>query len=165
MSYGWDYLTNMMNGKITMMYSKTESADIWVLPVVTACLILLIGVRSGASVCPMQLSQPQYYPLVPEQQEPNALDASAEPEDPWLSIPVEKRKLKLMLGASIAIILGFFLVVLMTRLMRRGRQYRRRVLLRKTAKPTEHVDVWSNYRLKENWQDDLPDELQKPDPK
>ncbi|MCP4710649.1 MAG: hypothetical protein GY869_18650 [Planctomycetes bacterium] len=78
---------------------------------------------------------------------------------------MEKRKLKLMLGASIAIILGFFLVVLMISLMRMGRHYRRLVSLRQKSKPTEHVDPWSNYRLKENWQDDLPDEFKKSDTK
>jgi len=129
-----------------------------------ACLICLFaGVHSASWVWAGHLSPRQLAAEKLQEQEPNALEASGESVDPWFSLPVEKRKLKLMLGASIAVILGFFLVVLMISLMRMGRHYRRRVFLRQKAKPTEYMDAWSNYRLKENWQDDLPDEFQETD--
>ena len=152
-----------MNRLYAMIYGKKDTINKWLLPAASVLLILLCtGANSTPSIFAVPPSNQQFEQDLPEQ-DPNALNASGALEDPWLSIPVEKRKLKLMLGASIAIILGFFLVVLMISLVRMGRHYRRLVFLRQKPKPIEHVDAWSNYRLKENWQDDLPDEVKKTD--
>ena len=149
---------------MAMSYGKRDMINKWRL---SAALVLLTGLFAGApsawAISAEHLSHRQIEPEGRPEQEPNALNASGEPADPWFSLPVEKRKLKLMLGASIAIILGFFLVVLTISLVRMGRYYRRLVFFRQKPKPTEYVDAWSNYRLKENWQDDLPDEFKKTD--
>jgi len=136
----------------------------WQLPAALVLAVLFFaGVALESAVFAVPPAHQQLEPEKLSEQEPNALNAAGEAEDPWLSIPVEKLKLKLMLGASIAIILGFFLVVIAISLVRMGRHYRRLVFLRQKPKPIEHVDAWSNYRLKENWQDDLPDEFKKTD--
>jgi hypothetical protein len=65
-------------------------------------------------------------------------------------IEQEKKELRLMLVTSIIILSLFFLGVLLISLLRIGRRYRRRVQLGKPDGPTEYVDAWSQYRLKED---------------
>jgi len=155
------YHTNRL---FAMMYGKKDTINKWLLPAVAVLLILHFAEgHSTPALFAGHLSNQQLEPGDRLEQEPNALNASGEPEDPWSSIPVEKRKLKLMLVASIAIILGLFLVVFMISMVRMFRHYRRQVCFRQNPKPSEHPDAWSNYRLKENWQDDLPDEFKKTD--
>jgi hypothetical protein len=79
--------------------------------------------------------------------------------NPWYSTEVEKRKLKLMLGASIIIIAGFVVAVLLMCFLRMGRLRRQRALSGKKPQPTEYSDAWSQYRLKDGWENELPDEL------
>ena len=52
-------------------------------------------------------------------------------------------QLKYMLAASIVIVGGFFLAVILFSFLRIGRNYRRRVHLGKKKKRTEYVDAWA----------------------
>ena len=146
-----------------MMYGKKDTLNKWLLAAAVLVMLLYSGSYSMPPSRIGYFAGQQLDQELVQEQEPNGLEAGGETEDPWDSIPVEKRKLKLMLFTSIAVILGFFLVVLLISLKRMGSYYRRLVFIRRKSKPTEYVDAWSNYRLKENWQDDLPDEFKKTD--
>ena len=59
---------------------------------------------------------------------------------------------------ALAVVLGGLFVVLLTVAMARsGRVFRRRHRIGVKEKPTEHIDAWSQYRLKDSDWDD-PDE-------
>ena len=100
-------------------------------------------------------------PALIQDAEPNYPQKDAqntENGDPWYSTKVEKRKFKLMLAASIAILVGFFIAVLLTSLLRMGRYYRQRTLSRAKRQQTDYEDIWSKYRLKDGWEKDLLDD-------
>lgn len=65
-------------------------------------------------------------------------------------IEQEKKELRLMLLAAIIVLSLFFLGAILITLLRIGRRYRRRLQLDKPDGPTEYVDAWSQYRLKED---------------
>ena len=71
--------------------------------------------------------------------------------NPWYSTETEKRKLRLMITVGIVVLGGFFIAVLLISLLRMGRFYRQRTLRGKKRPPTDYVDAWSQYRLKDGW--------------
>ena len=62
----------------------------------------------------------------------------------------EKKKLHAMLWAGIVIVTILFTGIILVTIIRMGRHYRKRVTEDKKAEPTEYVDAWSQYRLKED---------------
>jgi hypothetical protein len=62
----------------------------------------------------------------------------------------EKKKLNVMLWASVIILTIFFFGLVLITFIRMGRHYRKRVTGDKKTEPTEYVDAWSQYRLKDD---------------
>jgi hypothetical protein len=71
--------------------------------------------------------------------------AAATPEDPEF----KKAKLKLGLVLTIAMVVAFFSIVLVTAVIRGWRRQRERAGLGKKSPPTEYVDVWRQHRLRD----------------
>ncbi|KPK75851.1 MAG: hypothetical protein AMJ79_09380 [Phycisphaerae bacterium SM23_30] len=78
--------------------------------------------------------------------------------NPWYSIETEKRKLRLMITVGIVVLGGFFIAVVLISLLRMGRFYRQRALAGKKRPPTDYVDAWSQYRLKDGWENEITDD-------
>ena len=131
--------------------------------IVDLLLLTIFSNFAGGALAPAP-SRPECFddyqspPSGAAEQEKNLPPGESDNPDPWLSLDTEKRKLNLMLAASIAIVAGFFFVVLMISLLRMGRHYRQRTKLSKKSQPTDYSDAWSQYRLKEGWEKELPDD-------
>jgi hypothetical protein len=62
--------------------------------------------------------------------------------------PPQRERLKLALFICISFLTALFFMVLIISVIRMGRLQRRRLQIGKKSEPTEYVDAWSRYRLK-----------------
>lgn len=116
-------------------------------------LILLLLISGGVSAAMTDPAETDgRIPANEVQAPPEAVGQTPPPEtaEADKGIEQEKKELRLMLMTSLIVLSLFFLGVLMITFLRIGRRYKRRIKLGQPDKPTEYVDAWSQYRLKED---------------
>ena len=117
----------------------------------SAALLILLFTPAAADQTPSVADSPPAEVNPDQDVSSKEISPSADPADPKAR---QKRELRLMLTLAITVISALFFVVLIISIVRMGRHLRRRLKLHKKNYPTEYVDAWSQYRLKESDQDD-----------
>jgi len=108
-------------------------------------LLFLMGPADARQQITASSGQPQFSPPTQNQAAPKN-----KPAEKTKDLQQDKKKLKLMIITGSLILGGFFLAVILISALRFGRRYRRRIQPGQHDKPTEYVDAWSQYRLKED---------------
>ena len=71
-------------------------------------------------------------------------------------VELERKRFRMTVAAASVILGGLFLFVVLISLVRMSRARRRLLRLGQKNAPTEYIDAWSNYRLDEDSDEQVP---------
>ena len=86
----------------------------------------------------------------------NAVDAASVEQLEIDEVEIERKRFRVTVAAASVILGGLFLFVLLISLVRMSRARRRLLRLGQKNAPTEFIDAWSNYRLDEDGDEQVP---------
>ena len=145
------------------LFTYRTLCHVWLLKVIAGIIISLYVVTATMShalategPAPSENSTRDVQPVISQEKSPDQetpadmVEADETQKQTKTQREMKHRQYKLTLLVIIVGIIGLFMVILLITIIRIGRYRHRRLGLGRKSPPTEYIDAWSHYRLKDD---------------